>query len=33
VGDLDADTPEAKLILGKMYLGAFLTGDPPNVAF
>ncbi len=28
-GDLHPDAPETKLILGKMYLGAFLTGDPP----
>jgi aminoglycoside phosphotransferase (APT) family kinase protein len=32
-GDLDPDAAESKLILGKMYLGAFLTGGPaPGIA-
>jgi Phosphotransferase enzyme family len=28
-GDLDPDAPATKLVLGKMYVEAFLTGDPP----
>jgi predicted Ser/Thr protein kinase len=28
-GALSPDAPETKLVLGKMYLEAFLTGDPP----
>jgi hypothetical protein len=28
-GDLDPDAPQTKLIMGKMYLEAFLKGDPP----